>query len=340
MTPVWISLCLLSATPSGPLATAEDLVSNLRYADAEKALVAARAQPEHPREALLRILELQGIVAATLNNGPKAKAFFQQLLALDPEHKLPGDQPPRVRTPFYEAKGMASEAKPMELVAEAQQTADGARLEAGLTADPLSLGKKARFHVREVGGAWTVKDVPLTAGRAAHLLGPGKWEWWVAILGDADATLFSRGGDDKPFTAGTGAGSAVAGTATPPGLTPPPTTVKSSGGSRTGPLFWACVAGAGATAIGGTIAGVLSRSANGSVENAAKDGNGVVTGITQKQADALRSAAKTQAIAANVLFGAAGVLAATGVVVFLVSTPSGSVAVSPAAGGVTVSGSF
>lgn len=333
MTPVCFSLCLLAATPSAPLATAEDLVSNLRYADAEKALATARAAPGNTRENLLRILELQGVVAATLGNAPRARGFFQTLLTLDPERKLAGDLPPRVRTPFYEAKGMVSEAKPMLLGADA----DGVRL----SADPMSLAKKARFHVREGAGDWTKRDVPLANGVAAHGLGPGNHEWWAELLGDADAVLFSAGSAAAPFVHGAAAAPTVAtvepSVVAPP---PPPPTVKASGGSRTGPLFWACVAGAGATAIGGTIAGVLSRSANSSVDNAAKDGNGVVTGLTQKQADALRSGAKTQAIAANVLFGAAGVLAATGVVVFLVSGPSGSVAVSPAAGGVTVHGSF
>ena len=98
MTPVWFFVCIAGATPNAPLATAEDLVANVRYADAEKPLTAARAVPDNSRETLLRILELQGVVAATLNNPQKARAYFQQLLSLDPERKLPEGQPPRVRT--------------------------------------------------------------------------------------------------------------------------------------------------------------------------------------------------------------------------------------------------
>src|SRR5690349_8899069 len=109
MTPVWLfafALSVTAATPNPQLAIAEDHLAQVRYAEAEKALVLARAIPNNPRVTLLRILELQGIVAATLGNAPKAKTFFQAMLSLDPERKLPEGLPPRVRTPFYEAKGM------------------------------------------------------------------------------------------------------------------------------------------------------------------------------------------------------------------------------------------
>lgn len=335
MTPVWFLPCLFAATPNAPLATAEDLVAQVRYADAEKPLAAARAVPENPRETLLRILELQGVVAATLNNPQKARGYFQQMLSLDPERKLPEGLPPRVRTPFYEAKGMVAEAPPMQFTGSVQKGADGVQLEAHLSADPMALAKKARFHFREVGGAWVVHDAALAAGVATHAPGPGRFEWWLELLGEADATLFSAGSEARPFVDGTAAAApAVAVT------TPAPAPAATSGGSRTGPLFWTCVAGAGATLVGGLVAGVLSRGALGSLESAAKDSNGVVTGMTQRQADSIRSAAKTEAIAANVLFGAAGVLAATGVVVFLTSSPSGSVAVVPAPNGLGLAGTF
>lgn len=339
MTPVWFFVCIAGATPNAPLATAEDLVANVRYADAEKPLAQARAVPDNGRDTLLRILELQGVVAATLNNPQKARAFFQQLLTLDPERKLPEGQPPRVRTPFYEAKGMVSEGAPMQFTGSVKTTADGVQLEGHLSADPQSLAKKTRFHFREAGsgGAWVVKESPLVNGVAAHAPGRGRYEWFVELLGDADAQLFLVGSEAKPFVDGP---TQTVAQAAPSDVTKPAPAPAASGGSRTGPLFWTCVAGTGAAAIGGAVAGVLSKGGFDSIGNATKDARGVVTGMTQKQADQVRATAKTEALAANVLFGVAGAFAATGLVVFLVSGPSSSAAIVPAPNGLAVAGSF
>src|SRR4051812_39554965 len=121
MTPVLIMVLVAGATAgtNPQLNAAEEAVAQVRYADAEKLLEKARAVPDNTRETLLRILELQGIVAATLGAAPKARTYFQTLITLDPERKLPEGQPPRVKTPFYEAKGMVSEAPPMTLACSA-----------------------------------------------------------------------------------------------------------------------------------------------------------------------------------------------------------------------------
>src|SRR5438034_203124 len=105
------ALVLLAANPQ--LEKAEQLVSSVRYADAARALAAAWVEPGNSRAEVLRILELQGIAAGTLSHPAEAQQFFRRLLSLDPEHKLPSGLPPRVKTPFFEAKGAIGEAGPL-----------------------------------------------------------------------------------------------------------------------------------------------------------------------------------------------------------------------------------
>ena len=338
MTLVWIIAGLTAATPAPQLAVAEDLVAQVRYADAEKALVIARAQPDNSRETLLRILELQGIVAATLGQPPKARTFFQMMLLLDPSHKLPEGQPPRVKTPFYEAKGMASEGSQMTFTTSSDSGPDGSHFHAQLSADPLSLAKKVRFHQREDAGGWSDQVAPLTAGTASVVGGLGHLEWWAELLGDQDATLLIAGSPEKPFVDGVSRATVALPVAATPEVVAPPPPARSSP-SRVTPPVIALFGGAVAATAGGVIVGVLSRGALSQVDGAMTDGNGVVTGITQRQAASLRDTAKTDAIVANVCFGAAIALAGAGTAVFFLSGPS-QVAVAPSPNGVVFVGQF
>jgi hypothetical protein len=335
MTPVWLFALIVTGAPNPHLTAAEDHVAQVRYSEAEKSLGIARAQPKNPRETLLRILELQGIVAATLNQAPKARGYFQHMLSLDPERKLPEGLPPRVRTPFYEAKGMVSEATPMVFTATPESTPEGLVLQAKLSADPMTLARKVRFHLKPQNGSWAVTDKPLTAGAASLTAGPGRFEWWAELLGEQDATLFTAGSEGKPFADG----ASLEPVAVAPPTDVPVIVTPQASSSRVHPAAWVCFAGAGATAIGGVVAGVMSRGNNGRVDNAPKDADGFVTGLTQRQAAGLREQARTQAVAANVLFGAAAALAGTGAVIWIFSG-SDKVALVPGPGGVVVVGAL
>ncbi len=328
----------LAAAPvtTPQLAAAEDLISQVRYADAEKALAAARAQPSNPREVLLRILELQGIVAATLNQAPKARGLFLTLLTLDPPHKLPEGQPPRVKTPFYEAKGMASEGAQMLLTTSSDSGPDGAHFHAQLSADPLAIAKKVRFHQREAGEtAWVDQIAPLEAGTASVVGGPGRLEWWVELLGEQDATLLTAGSALKPFA--DGVARAKVASAPPEVVAPPP---ERASNFHVSPAAVGLLAGAAAVTVGGVVAGVLSKGAASQVDGAVTDGNGVVTGLTQRQAASLKDAAKTDAIVANVCFGVAIALAGTGVAVLVLQRNGSDVALAPGPNGVALVGHF
>lgn len=91
----------------------------------------------------------------------------------------------------------------------------------------------------------------------------------------------------------------------------------------------------------GLVLGLMSNDARAKVTNAPRDDLGRVTGLTQREASALEASARGQATVANVLFGVGGGLAAAGVVLIILG-PSAepAVALSPAPGGVVVTGSF
>jgi hypothetical protein len=100
--------------------------------------------------------------------------------------------------------------------------------------------------------------------------------------------------------------------------------------------------GAGAVAAGvGAILGVQSSAARNRITNAERDADGRVTSITQAEAGPLEASANTQATIANVLFGVGGALGAAGLV-FVIIGPSKepTVALTPAPGGLLVTGQF
>src|SRR5438105_2443196 len=95
-----LALALVATLSANPdLEQAEKAIGSVRYPDAAKLLAAAWARGGNTRPETLRILELQGIAAGTLNRPADAQLFFKRLLSLDPERKLPSGLPPRVRTP-------------------------------------------------------------------------------------------------------------------------------------------------------------------------------------------------------------------------------------------------
>jgi hypothetical protein len=329
-----ICAAVLAASPNSSLTKAEELVSSVRYADAEQALAAAWATPNNPRETVIRILELRGIVNAVLGT-PKATEYFRRLLTIDPGHKLADGQPPRVRTPFYEAKGQVSEAAEMKLTGSG--AVDGAivKLTAQLTADPMKLARKVRFHVRSGGAEWKNFDVALSGLTAALTAGSGKVEWWLELLGEHDGALLKFASAEQPSVTETAVAAAVA--HEPDVVRPAPAPRAEASRSL---LLPGIFVGAGVAAAGAGIAlGLMSRGSYAQIENAPRDASGTTTTLTQAEAGRLRASGQTQALVANVLFGTAGALAAAGVLTFVLEGPS-KVAVTPSPSGLVLAGEF
>src|SRR5262249_46483238 len=97
---IWAPLAVAVTLAANPdLERAGSLIEDLRYSEAQLALEAALKRSGNDKKTLVRILELTGVVSGTLKESAKAVHAFEELLMLDPEHILGGDQPPRVIDP-------------------------------------------------------------------------------------------------------------------------------------------------------------------------------------------------------------------------------------------------
>jgi hypothetical protein len=352
---LWLPLVASVALAANPdLDKAAKLVGDLQYAEAQPALEAALKRTGNDRETLLQIYELQGVVYATLNNAAKATKAFQALLVLDPDHKLAGDNPPRVMTPFYEARGRATElgkldARPLPAAVAGMHVA---QLAVEISNDPLKMAKKVRFHQRA-----DDKDVPDAladiSGKTASIAADSSHvEWWAEVLGERDAVLLQLGSKASPKVEGRPeAAMKVAPidepvTTTPPSppvesvrVTPTPAPSEPTPSSRYAGI--ALVAGGVVGLALGATFGVLSNNARGLLDGAQVDAMNRVINFTQVQAKAWQTTQNTDAVVADVLFGVGGALAATGIVLFIVSlSSSSSVALAPTGNGAALSGTW
>jgi len=359
---VALALAVLATTAvaaNPKLDDAKRLVDDLEMDKAAKALDAAALVPDATRDETLTILALKGIVSATLGQGNKARDAFRELLVLQPDYQLPGDQPPRVRTPFYEAKDWAKKRGALTSTAGVDQ-------QAGLIdtvwvkveKDELKLVKGVRFHLRR-GGADRVVDAPVKAGRAEAKVSATEVAWWYEVTGERGRALLEVGSAQAPRQEkAAGAPVAVATLEVkkpeeppPPKETPvlqptvaeePKPEVKET--VHRGwmwPTGWGVLAASALTAGVGIIFGAQANATRSTVTNAQTDANGVITGLTQKEAAELEKKAQSQATIANALFITGGVLAATGVTfVVLGSRETAEVAIAPAPGGLVAQGSF
>ncbi|MGV3619889.1 MAG: hypothetical protein ACO1OB_03675 [Archangium sp.] len=333
----WISLlplvsCLALADAGGALVNdAKRQLDDLEPEAALKTLDAAEKQEGNARATVLELHLLRGIAFGTLGKDAKTRDAFRKLLMLDPTAKLPLDLPPRVQTPFFEAREWCANNGPLTAVPSAE-VADGEVKALVLTVqkDVLRLAKSARFVV----GEKTV-EVPLVQGVAKTPVSGATVSWSAEVLGDRKAVLLAVASRTEGKTTETP-------TPVEPGavVVTPSQPIEVQGAWRR-PLG-GMLLGAGVAAAGiGVVFGVLANGSRMQVSNAERDSAGRVVSITQREANALEASAQTQATVANVLFVSGGVLAATGVVFLIIGPSEAPVArLAPAAGGVVLSGTF
>lgn len=352
----WLALALVLSASTAlcanvKLEEARRLVDDLELEKAAKALDAAERVEGNDLATTLDILALQGIVYGTLGKDAKAKDAFRELLVLSPKYKLPADQPPRVRTPFYEAKAWAEDNGPLTVTPGAEAAAGQvAEVQVAVEPDVLRLAKSVRFHLK-VGGSERTVDALLSGGRAAAPVGAAQVDWWAQVLGARGRVLLEVGSAAAPRHEGR-EGAAVVATTSPDekpspgavkdGVLAPEVAKPAGGGAWMRPVGFSLL-GAGVVAGGvGVVFGLLANGARAKVLDAQQDANGLVTGVTQREAAALEQQARTNAIVANVLFGAGAALAATGLVFVLLGGGQDAAPVSfvPGPGGLLVSGSF
>lgn len=323
----------LAANPK--LEEARALVDDLDLEKAAKVLDAAERLEGNSRQEVLEILALQGIAYGTLGKNAKAHDAFRELLLLEPGYKLPADQPPRVRTPFFEAKDWALENGPFNATPSAEVANGEVRaVVVTMSKDLLRLARAVRFHLR-VDGAERSEDVALVGGRAEAKAGGPRVAWWYEVLGTHQRVLLEGGSATAAREDSADGALASSGAPGVSGAGP-------SSGGWLRPTGWGLL-GAGVVAGGvGVAFGLLANGARSTVLNAETNANGLVTSLTQREAAALEQQARTNATLANVLFGVGGALAAAGVlfIVFGGADAGPSVALAPAPGGVALWGHF
>jgi hypothetical protein len=318
--------------PNPDLARASLLLEELRYAEASKALEAARARPGNDRDTLLRILELQGVVAAMLQQPSRARAAFQTLAVLAPDHQLMGDYAPRVVTPFFEAKGwVADQAAELRFEAAATKTENFIEgLSVQVQKDVLKLTRAVRFHLRPDRAAWRAEAVPLAEGKASLTVKGERVQWWAELLDERQAVLALVGSDTAPLNELSPRLEAL--TRAPK---VPTVTSESPFGPPMRIASYALMGVAVGTGAMGGYFGLRARGARSQVEGATVDDRGLTTGLTQREALELDQRARSSARLANILFGVAGATAIAGGTLWVLGKPV-TVAATPV--GVTVGG--
>lgn len=324
----------LAGAASPRLVEARKRIDDLELEAALKVLDAVEKTEGNDRQTLRELYTLQGLAYGTLGKEAKTRDAFRKLLIIAPDSTIPSDLPPRVRTPFFEAKEWASTNGPL-LATPGAELGDGLvrSVKLVIEKDVLRLARSARFHFK-VDGVEQRLEAPFTGGKASVPILKPAVAWWAEVLSERKGVLLEVGSEQQPREESTGSA---------------PAAVASAGVDSAGPTAggWRRPTGiallsAGAVAAGvGVVFGFQSVDARARVTNATRDGEGRVTTVTQREAVALEASARSQATVANVLFGIGGAFAATGLVLIILG-PSGepAMALSPVPGGVVVSGSF
>jgi len=296
--------------PSGNpnLAKAEKLLDDLDYDGAALALLQAAKTPRNDRKTILRILELQGSIAASLDQKSSALNFFKQLLVLDPDYKLnESTTSAEQRAPFNQAKAQLASVGSLRFEVAPARAKPGLveTVVVKVAADPLTQARRVRFWVKVGDAPWKDSVVPVVEGRAQVPAGAPAVSFWAELLGEYEGQLALIGSKDKPIVlkAPAGADSMVS---SGPAL--------DLGGYRP---FAIAAAGCGvvAAAVGGLFG---ARAASINPQLAAWQQEHPVTSVRQVEAQKLVDEANANAVIADSLFGAAAVLGATGAVLWFV----------------------
>lgn len=315
-------LALVVALGAAPLEEAVQQVKSLEFARAARTLKQAEKASGLTRDEVLQYYELKGVVSASLGDHEGAKSAFLVLLTLDPAFKFSAKVGPKISTPFFEARSLARE-QPLRL---GFQEVTGARVVRFSLAAPSGLVRSVRVSVTEDGVARTFELPPTPAlevkTHGARVLAK------VALLGERRWVLTTE------ETVELGAPVVAVGKPVDVPISPPPAPplepreapveVKlSSAEPRFRPAAFTLIALGGVALTAAVVFGVLSSAARTSF---ASD-----VALTRVDALALNERAQTTALLANLGFGSAAALLATGVLVFFLGSPSGDAA-SAAAG--------
>jgi len=206
----WTLLLMLvpSLALAGPLADAQNKLDAMDFdgalQQASQVLVAPGVQPSD----LVDAYRIQGLCLSAAGKGEEARDAFRRALSINPELNLSTDTSPKLSAPFYQAKAIAREIKPIRLHhGDPGPRASGGdrQVEVKLEADPMRLVKGIHLCQHVDKADWR-------CGETTQVTEPGQFKFQLApAAGDAPVTYYfealtdkggvlSRAGSrDKPF---------------------------------------------------------------------------------------------------------------------------------------------
>jgi hypothetical protein len=342
LTTVGIGLPRLA--PAAGVEEAERAFTNLKYSECLAAAQTGLRMPGNDRDAVLRLLELEGFSAVALGKKAVAQSALRKLFTLDPERKLSPDVSPKLATPFLEAKAWA--ATHGALTAEITASSGPGELAIRLVRDPLNLARKARIYTRQPASDYERHDLAISGANTYRVpveTGGNPVEYYVELTNEHDGVLVSLGSAASPRRLAEAATS-VAPTAKAPESTPPPETapprndtgavVAASGpdsdvsreAAKPIPAGWivsGVLAAAGLVSAGvgvGVGVNAYGQYAEAKKLEAETNSQGRIIGITQVGAEQYQRRGNNEVVLSDVLWGVGAALAIAGVALF-VATP-------------------
>lgn len=237
------------AVPTDPLQAAEQAYGEIDFERTLEHASTALQAGGHAPDRLARIYMLLGVSAAALGDPDGARDFFQRMLAVDGDAELDDTVPPRLRSPYLEARGIVS-ARPEQLGVEVGLARAQSAVRVALT-DPFQMARTLRVHAR-IGGMveFTTVESEAMAEVIAPLPGADEAEhveYWVEVLDPYGNQLVVAGSEFEPRSVGR---VVVAGGGPGPGSGAPVTPHEPSIAEE--PLFWIAILG-GAAVIGAAV---------------------------------------------------------------------------------------
>lgn len=317
---------MLAAAPS-PV-RARGLIDEFKFAQALKVIAEALTKP-NDRETLIKLYELEGIAAGASNQVAPARASFAKLLTLDPQREPPTELSPKLRTAFFAARTQARRetlsltARPVKR--NAAQIIE--QLTVAYTSSSVLPASAVRFTTASDGGQERTTSVPVsgTSGERSVSLDARALVWRVELVDEVGSVLASTAGEER-------APAVVAVPAAPPQaplvVTAPPAPASSFRVRPAGVVLGAV----GVVALGvGAAFGLATSSNRSRLLDPPLNPDGTVMGLTQVEAERLRTSLPTTATLATALLIGGAAATVGGVLLALIGVNDGpaSVMVSP-----------
>lgn len=200
----WGAVAVAHAGENSAVGEARTLISQVKYKDAAKALEATLAKGGTDAETTRQLFELSGVVAGSLGRAEQARYFFLRLLSVDPEATLKKRYPPRVMTPFFEAKAWVEKNEPLSFNVVPSRVKDGqvTHLIVELRKDPLAMARAVRLYWREgEDGEWQGLERPAALGLLAFEVSGTDIEWHAVLAGENGVELVTLARREMPLHA-------------------------------------------------------------------------------------------------------------------------------------------